>query len=178
MFIIIDLVHNIIMNTLITCFEVFFGRILDVGIGSVRTIYLVKQKNLIACILAFIEIIIWFLIARQILTDKELNAFVILSYASGYAFGTYIGGVINKYLVKGTLTAMVITMANRRVILEALRESNYGVTLIPLEDNKVMLLIEFKKRNMKRLKETIKRVDRNAFIIVNETLNVENGYII
>ena len=166
------------MTTLISCLEVFFGRLIDVGIGSVRTIYLVKQKNFIACILAFIEIIIWFLIARQILTNKEINIFIILSYALGYALGTYIGGIINKYFVEGTLTAMVITQTNKRIILEALRESNYGVTVIPLEDNKIMLLIEFKKKNMKRLKETIKRVDRNAFIIVNETLNVENGYII
>lgn len=166
------------MITVIACLEVFFGRLIDVGIGSVRTIYLVKQKNLIACILAFIEILIWFLIARQVLTDKELNVFIILSYALGYALGTYIGGIINKYFVKGTLTAMVITSTDKRIILESLRESNYGVTAIPLEDKKFMLLIEFKKRNLKKLKDTIMKVDRNAFIIVNETLNVENGYII
>ena len=166
------------MSTIISCLEVFFGRLVDVGIGSVRTIYLVKQKNLIACILAFVEILIWFFIARQVLTDKELNAFIIFSYALGYALGTYIGGIINKYFVKGTLTAMVITSMDKRIMLEALRESNYGVTTIPLEDKKFMLLIEFKKKNLKRLKDTIKKVDRRAFIIVNETLNVENGYII
>ena len=166
------------MNTIIACLEVFFGRLIDVGIGSIRTIYLVKQKNLIACVLAFIEILIWFLIARQVLTDKELNVFIILSYALGYALGTYIGGIINKYFVKGTLTAMVITSTDKRIMLEALRESNYGVTTIPLEDKKFMLLVEFKKKNLKRLKDTIKKVDRNAFIIINETLNVENGYII
>ena len=161
-----------------TSLEVFFGRILDVSIGSVRTIFLVKQKNLIACILAFIEIIIWFLIARQILTDKEINIFIVISYAAGYATGTYIGGIINKYLVSGTLTAMVITSTEKRIILEALRESNYGVTVVPLEENKNMLLIEVKKKNIKKLKSTIKKADRNAFIIVSETLNVENGYIV
>ena len=160
------------------CLEVFFGRMIDVSIGSVRTIYLVKQKNLIACVLAFIEILIWFLVARQILTDKELNVFVIASYAGGYAFGTYVGGLINKYLVKGTLTAMVITSADKRVMVEALKDANYGVTSIPLEDEKTMFLVEFKKRNVKKLKSTIIRVDRNAFIIVNETLSVDNGYII
>ena len=166
------------MEILISCIEVFFGRILDVGIGSVRTIFLVKQKNLIACILAFIEIIIWFLIARQILTDKEINAFIILSYALGYALGTYIGGLINKYFVKGTLTALIISSKSKKVMISSLKELNYGVTAIPLEDNKYMFLIEFKKRNMKKLKETIKQIDRDAFIIVNETLSVENGYIL
>ena len=80
--------------------------------------------------------------------------------------------------MQGELTALVITQVDKRIMAEALRESNYGVTIIPLEDKKYMFLIEFKKRNMKKLKDTIKRVDRNAFIIVNETLNVENGYII
>ena len=39
------------------------------------------------------------------------------------------------------------------------------------------MLVEFKKRNLKRLRELIKKTDRDAFLIVNETLHVENGYI-
>lgn len=166
------------MNTLLSCLEVFFGRLLDVSIGSVRTIYLVKGKNLIACILAFIEILIWFFVARQILTDKEINLLIITSYALGYAIGTYVGGIVNKYFVKGTLTAMVITINKKDNLIYALKSSKFGVTSIPLEDDKTMLLVEFNKRNMKKVKDIIKKTDRNAFIIVNETLNVENGYII
>lgn len=166
------------MNTLLSCLEVFFGRMLDVSIGSVRTIYLVKGKNLIACILAFIEILIWFFVARQILTDKEINLLIITSYALGYAIGTYVGGIVNKYFVKGTLTAMVITINKKDNLIHALKSSKFGVTSIPLEDDKTMLLVEFNKRNMKKVKDIIKKTDRNAFIIVNETLNVENGYII
>ena len=87
------------MNTLILCLEVFFARLMDVSIGSVRTIYLVKQKNFIAFILAFIEITIWFLVAQRTLTSEDTNIFVMLSYASGYATGTYVGGLINKYFL-------------------------------------------------------------------------------
>ena len=47
-----------------------------------------------------------------------------------------------------------------------------------LEEEKLMLLVEFKKRNLKRLKNLITKIDRNAFLIVNESLHVENGYII
>lgn len=165
------------MKTLILCIEVFLARLIDVSIGSVRTIYLVKQKNLIACILAFIEILIWFLVAKQTLTNDNSNLFVILSYAAGYAIGTYLGGIINKYFVKGTLTAMVITTKEKKTLINALKDANYGVTVIPLEDNKALMLVEFKKRNLKKLRELIKKTDREAFIIVNETLQVENGYI-
>lgn len=165
------------MKTLILCIEVFFARLIDVSIGSVRTIYLVKQKNLVACILAFIEILIWFLVAKQTLTNESSNMFVILSYAAGYAIGTYLGGIINKYFVKGTLTAMVITTKDKKLLTDTLKDANYGVTVIPLEENKALMLVEFKKRNLKRLRELIKKTDRDAFLIVNETLHVENGYI-
>lgn len=166
------------MNTLLTCLEVFIGRMLDVSIGSIRTIYLVKGKNYIACILAFIEILIWFFIAREILINKELNFFIITSYAGGYAFGTYVGGLINKYFVKGTLTAMIISTSSKDLLIKNLKDANFGVSVIPLEDDKNMLLIEFNKKYMKKLQDTIKRIDSHAFIIINETLNVQNGYIV
>lgn len=165
------------MNTLLLCLEIFFARLIDVSIGSVRTIYLVKQKNLIACCLAFIEVMIWFYIARQALTNENASFLVVISYAGGYAVGTYIGGLINKYLVKGTLTAMIITDNNKKNLIEAIKDSKYGVSIIKLEDDKMMLLVETKKKNLKRLKNLIISLDRNAFIIVSETLQVENGYI-
>lgn len=165
------------MKTLLLCMEIFFARMLDVSIGSVRMIYLVKQKNLIACILAFIEILIWFLVARETLAGDEINFFIVISYAGGYAVGTYVGGLINKFFVKGTLTAMVITIEKKRKLIDVLREANYGVSIVGLEDEKIMLIVEFKKKNLKKLKELIKKIDRKAFIIVNESLNVENGYI-
>lgn len=156
--------------------EVFFARMIDVSIGSARTIFLVKQRNLIACILAFIEILIWYFVARQILTGTNTNLFVVFSYAGGYAIGTYIGGLINKYFVKGTLTAMVITSSDNRVMIEELRNAKYGVSIMGLEENKLLLLIQFNKRTIKKLKSIVNRIDRNAFMIINETFKVENGY--
>jgi len=88
------------MKTLIICLSVFIAKVVEISIASVRTIYLVKQKNLISCILAFIEIIIWFFVAREILVDANSNFFIVASYAGGYAAGTYLGGIINKYFVK------------------------------------------------------------------------------
>jgi len=165
------------MNTILKCLEVFFARCADVSIGSVRTIILVKGKNLIACVLAFIEILIWFYVARDILTSEDTNIFIILSYAGGYAFGTYVGGLINKYLVRGNLTAFVVTSLKNKKLIDDLKREKYGVTTIGIEDGKLTLLIEFKKKNMKKLKNIIKKVDKNAFIIVNESVHVENGYL-
>lgn len=164
------------MKTILKCLEVFLARCCDVSIGSVRTILLVKGKNLISCVLAFIEILIWFYVARDILT-QDTSIYIILSYAGGYAFGTYVGGIINKYLVRGTLTAFVVTGLKNKKMVDDLKREKYGVTVVSVEDEKLTLLIEFKKKNLKRLKNVIRKVDKNAFIVVNESLHVENGYL-
>ena len=166
------------MKTIILCLEVFFARMIDVGIGSVRTILLVKAKNFISMILAFIEILIWFFVAKQTLTSEETNLAIILSYAGGYAVGTYVGGLINKYFVRGTLTAFIVTSLDNRDMVDELKDSGYGVSVISVEENKLVLLTEFKKKKLNKLKSTIKRIDDSAFIIINESLHVENGYMV
>jgi len=165
------------MNTLLICLQVFFARMLDVSIGSARTIFLVKGKSLLACFLAFIEILIWYFVARQILADPNADLVVVLSYALGYAVGTYLGSLINRYFVKGTLTAFVVTSLDNTDMIDKLKKSKYGVSVLSMEDNKLILLIQFRKKFLKNLKSTIHRIDKRAFIIINESMHVENGYI-
>ena len=72
------------------CLKIFAARIVDVTLGTIRTITLVQGKTLKATFLAFFEVFIWFVIAREAL-NIELDSIVIpISYASGYALGTYI----------------------------------------------------------------------------------------
>lgn len=164
------------MKTLLLCLEVFFARILDVSIGSVRTVYLIKQKNLIACILAFIELVIWFYVARETLTMNNISFVIVMSYALGYAIGTYIGGIINKYFIDGNLMVLIFTKKDTIKIRNILKKSGYGISSIAMSDDNDLLLVEIKKKELKRLRKLIKEIDQKAFVIVNETLEVQNGY--
>lgn len=164
------------MKTLLLCLEVFFARILDVSIGSVRTVYLIKQKNFIACILAFIELVIWFYVARETLTMNNISFVIVMSYALGYAIGTYIGGIINKYFIDGNLMILIFTKKDTIKIRNILKKSGYGISSITMSDDNNLLLVEIRKKELKRLRELIKKIDKKAFVIVNETLEVQNGY--
>ncbi len=165
------------MKLIIKCLGVFLARMLEISISSVRTIVLVKGKSIIASILAFIEILIWLFVARDVLTSDSTNLALILSYAGGYACGTYVGGLINKYLLRGSLTCFVVTHIRHLDLIDKLKINGYGVTKISTEEEKLVLLIQFKKKNLKNLKETIKSIDKRAFVIVNESMHVENGYM-
>ena len=69
---------------------IFFGRIFDVSLGTLRIIFVSKGEKYIAPVIGFVEVFIWVVIISQILTRaNDLVSY--LSYAAGYASGNYIG---------------------------------------------------------------------------------------
>lgn len=167
------------MDLLLLCLKIFFARILDVSLGTLRTIITVKGKNLYAAMIGFIEICIWFVIVREALNTDETSIFVMLSYAGGYATGTYIGGLISGKVIKGTLSVQVIT--SNLDIVNIIRKNGYAVSVMNIkgqeEKDKYMLYIEVNNKSYEHLKNLIKNNDNKAFIVVNETKYVQNGFI-
>ena len=66
-----------LMNIVLLCIEIFFARIIDVSLGTIRTVIVVKGKNLIGSILGFFEVTVWFLVVEQALTTSNNNIFII-----------------------------------------------------------------------------------------------------
>lgn len=167
------------MTLFLLCLKIFFARILDVSLGTLRTIITVKGKNLYAAMIGFVEICIWFTIVREALNTDETSIFIMLSYAAGYATGTYIGGIISKKVIKGTLSVQVIT--SKLEIVDIIRKAGYGVSVMNIkgqeEKDKYMLYIEVNNKSFNSLRNLIKTNDSKAFMVVNETKFVQNGFI-
>ena len=60
------------MTTLLLCLKIFFARILDVSLSTIRTVFVLKGKTPIVASLAFLEITIWFLVAREALNIENI----------------------------------------------------------------------------------------------------------
>lgn len=162
------------------CIKIFFVRILDVSLGTIRTVMSVKNKNLLASIIGFIEITVWFLVVKEALNTNQNSIFIVLSYAGGFSTGTYIGGIISQKYIKGNLTVQIIT-ENEKKLSEKLRNEGYAVSIIDIKgketNKKSLLLIEINNNNIETLKKIINKNDPKAFIIINETKYIENGFI-
>ena len=167
-------------NMLFLCIKIFFVRILDVSLGTIRTIMTVKNKNIIASIIGFIEITVWFLVVKEALNTDNNSIYIVFSYAAGFSTGTYIGGIISSKYIKGNMTVQIITEKEKSLVNE-LRENGFGVSVIDIKgkenNKKVLLLIEIKNNNLEVLKKITKKNDNKAFIIINETKYIENGFI-
>lgn len=95
----------IIMTLVILCLKVFFARILDVSLGTVRTMVTVKGNRLIASVVGFVEILVWFVIVKEVLNTDENSLWLGISYAGGFATGTYLGAFISENILQVTLVS-------------------------------------------------------------------------
>ena len=100
------------MELLLLCVKIFFVRIFDVSLGTVRMIVTVKGKTWLASLIGFIEVLIWFLVVKEALNTDSTSIFVALSYAGGYATGTLVGGFLSKRFISGNLGVQVV-LSNR-----------------------------------------------------------------
>ena len=123
------------MSLFLLCIKIFFARILDVSLGTFRTLLVVKGKRLIASTIGFIEITVWFLIVREALNTAETSLWVAFAYAGGFAAGTYLGGFISEKFIKGNFTVQVIT-ENKDKLVKVLRDKGYGVSVINVKEKK------------------------------------------
>ena len=160
------------MNTLFLCLKIFLVRIIDVSLGTARTIIMVRGKGLIASIIGFFEVFVWFLIVT------ESGLFIAISYSLGFATGTYIGSIFSEKFIESNLSIEVIT--EKKELADKIRKKNYGVSVLNVngqeEIPKYMLVIEIKNKKLNSLKKLIDEFDKDAFIMIKETKLVQNGY--
>lgn len=169
------------MEILFLCLKIFFVRILDVSMGTFRTIITVKGKSLYASVIGFVEVFIWFVIVKEALNTTETSIFIAISYALGYATGTFIGSKLSKKFISGNLSVQIIT-SKATELSNALRKEGYAVTVIDVEgkDNsqdKYMLFIEINDKKLNNLQKITKQIDESAFMVINETKYVQNGFM-
>ena len=169
------------MELLLLCLKVFSVRILDVSLGTMRTIVTVKGKTKTASLIGFVEVLIWFLVVREALNTDIESIWIAISYAGGYATGTLIGGYLSNKFIKGNFGVQVILSENNDSIIDTIRKEGYAVSVIDVKGQdkskeKYMLFIEIDKKRFDHLKSLIKELDEKAFIVVNETRMVQNGY--
>lgn len=167
------------MALFILCIKVFFIRIIDVSLGTIRTIITVKDKRFLAAFIGFVEVLVWFVVAKEAINTDDNSVLIAVSYSLGFATGTYIGAYLSSKYIKGNFGVQVIT--NKIELIKNIRDNGYAVSELSIKgynkDEKYMLFIEIDKNDFNSLQKIIKKYDKKAFIVVNETKYVQNGYL-
>ena len=169
------------MSILFLCFKIFFVRIIDVTLGTVRTIITIKDKNFFASVIGFFEVLVWFFIAKEALDVSSESYLIGIFYALGFATGTYIGGKLSNYIIDSKVSVQVITSSASNSWLDEMRDSGFAVSVFDVrkkddEKDKYMFFLEINRKSLDKLYFLIRKYDKNAFVVVNESKYVMNGY--
>ncbi len=167
-----SLFHWVILPALI-----FLARICDVTIGTLRILLLARGHKMLVPFLGFVEVMIWLLAVRQVLTGMD-NVITYVAFAGGFATGNFVGMMIEERLAVGLEAIRVITRKDATELFEHLKEKGYGVTCLDAQGatGKVNILFMIVDRSQHRkVIAIIKKFNPKAFYSVEDVKAVSEG---
>jgi uncharacterized protein YebE (UPF0316 family) len=156
---------------------IFLARICDVTLGTMRIVFISRGHNFLAPLMGFFEVLIWLLAFRQIMQDLT-NVAYYLTFAGGFATGTYVGLRLESKMAIGTRIIRVITRTNAAELIRALRDAGYGVTSVEAHGSEgpVNLLFSvIKRHDVEAFIRLVQQYHPRAFYSIEDVRNVREG---
>jgi uncharacterized protein YebE (UPF0316 family) len=156
---------------------VFFARIIDVSIGTLRIIFVSRSLKGWAAVLGFFESLIWVLAISQVMQNLT-NVLTYLAFALGFATGNYVGVLIEERIALGSLIVRIITRKDATVLTEHLWKAGYGVTNLRArgETGPVQLVFTVcRRRNLQDVLALVKRFNPRAFYTIEDVRFVQDN---
>jgi len=153
---------------------IFFARLTDVSLGTLRIIFVSHGLKYIAPIVGFVEINIWLLAIGQIMQNLS-NIPCSLAYAAGFSTGSFMGILIEEKLSIGTVMVRVICKHDTTELVTSLRGANYGVTTHSAEGVKGPVQIIFaviRREDLRDVLDRIHKIHPHAFYSVEDVRSV------
>ncbi|MCE1165375.1 MAG: DUF5698 domain-containing protein [Bacteroidetes bacterium] len=167
------------VETILYALMIMGLRIIDVSLGTIRTITTVHGNKYRAGLIGFFEVTIWVIAISTVMS--HLNNFInIFAYSGGFALGTIIGISIEQKLGSGFVSLYIISMNYPDDIAMALRENKIGVTMMPGEGASggvTVLMVLISRKRQKEVMNLVEKIDPNVFISVQTAIPHRGGYI-
>jgi len=157
---------------------IFFARIMDVSIGTLRLIFVSKGYKFYAPMLGFFEVVIWLLAIGQIMQHLD-NVLCYLAYGLGFATGNYIGIYLDEQLSLGTVLIRVVPRKDTTQLINHLREHNFGASLVDIEGLTGKLKMIFtivKRKDLKEVLGIIQDYNPQSFVTIEDVRTAQEGY--
>jgi len=149
---------------------IFFARICDVSLGTIRIIFVSKGIKYLAPLIGFFEILIWLLAIGQIMQNLT-NVYYYVFYAGGFAMGNLVGIILEEKLSIGTVGIRIITRQNATNLIDAFKKSDFGITAVDAEGSKGRVKIIFtvvNRQNIQKVINLVKKYNPKAFYSVED----------
>jgi uncharacterized protein YebE (UPF0316 family) len=167
---------NIFLASLI----IFSLRVLDVGLGTIRTVFILQGRKVIAASIGFFEVMIFIFAISQVITGIGQNWVYMVAYAAGFSSGTFLGLWLEGKFAMGYTQLRVISRGQGESIIQALWHENVGATLVEGNGRRGPVDMVFSivpRKDIKRLVSLATQIDDDCFISLSDSRYMFRGYV-
>ncbi len=156
---------------------IFFSRVCDVSLGTLRHVFIGKGFRKIVPVLGFFEVLIWIIVVAQVMKNLN-NVACYLAWAGGFATGTYVGLRIEERLALGLQVIRIITNQKHDELLESLKAHNHGVTIVDGKGSQgpvKMIFTIVQRKNVRSISRLIHKHNPTAFYSIEDIKDASQG---
>lgn len=156
---------------------IFCARVTDVGLSTMRILFISQGRTRLAAATGFVESLIWISVVAQTFRHLD-NPLCILGYAGGFATGNALGMHIERKLAMGMQVVRIITQSDAAPLLQALQAADFGTTVVDAEGARGKVKLVFtvvRRRDVPRISQLIKTYTPRAFISIEDVRRAEEG---
>ena len=173
----VELMENPLFSLVLLPLLIFFARVADVALGTLRIVFISQNRRKLAPLVGFFEIFIWLLAMGKIFSNLT-NFLYYFAYAAGFAAGNYIGLSVENKISLGLLSLRLIISGDSEKLIKSLKEQGYGLTSLTAEGikgNVKLVIMIIKRKNKLKVLEIIKQTVPDAFISIEQVQTVRGG---
>lgn len=167
------------MHTLQIAILIFCCRIVDVSLGTLRMLYMVRGRKYLAGTIGIVEVAV-FLWAITTVMKNIGNWPNFVAYCLGFGIGTILGIKIEEVIAPGNLWVTVISKSKFKQIANALRKMGLGVTEsfgLGMDGAVEILTTIIRRKDFPLTLQAIQTIDPAAFVTSDQTHTVCRGYL-
>lgn len=157
---------------------IFVLRIADMSLDTIRLLYVVRGRKLLAGLLGFFQSLIFIVAIANVLSGKA-NLLSILGYALGFACGNVVGMAFEEKMAVGFIRLTAVSSGLGTAIAEKLRRTGYAVTELAGRGKNGMvtvLSVSVRRREFDDAETIILETDPEAFITAEDVRAVRRGF--
>lgn len=159
---------------MITYILIFISKIIENALSTLRLIIVANGKKKLGAILNGIISLIWIFVTSIVIIDVNKDPIKIIIFCIGSIVGSYIGSTIEEKLAIGTNMLICVIRDKYESIIKKELNNHQIITLLEKDENYSILFIVLKRKEIKKISKTIKRIDSKAILISEKIKQINN----
>jgi uncharacterized protein YebE (UPF0316 family) len=159
-------------------FILFALCLIQVSIGTLRTIMITRAKRTWAALLGFIEVSLWLIGVSQVIGHLD-TPWNMMGYSSGYVIGTMIGMWLESRLALGYVNVDIVSPTQGSQIAQKVRQAGFGATQLPAQGRSgpvELVGLVVSRMQVGHLLRLVNEIDGASFVTIKEARQVIHGY--